>query len=117
VNQLTFTFDENPDNLPERFRKFLEYHAANPGVWTMFLRYARDARKAGRDRMGARMIFERIRWYVVIETTGGDFKISNNHFPYYARLAMARHAELAGLFQTIDAKFDTTVEELVRRAR
>lgn len=108
------------DQLPlfgnqKRFRKFKEYHAANPMVFVLFRKFARIAKgspRRGRKYFGARMICERIRWYTDVETVGEIYKISNNHIPYYSRLLMLKYPEFEGFFQTRDARFDATDEEI-----
>jgi hypothetical protein len=85
---------------PTPAERFAAFDAANPEVWRLFERFALAAVHAGRERIGAKLIVERIRWHVSIETTGDDFKINNNYTAYYARRFQAAHPEHANLFQT-----------------
>lgn len=81
--------------------KFWEFHHNNPHILQLFLRYAREAKRAGRSHYGAKAIFERIRWHVMVETeSDDDFKLCNNHTAYYARLAMQTDPSLRGFFRT-----------------
>jgi hypothetical protein len=41
--------------------------------------------------LSAWLIVNRIRWETTVETSSGDFKISNNFIAYYARLFMDEH--------------------------
>ena len=96
----------------ERYQAWKRFHEENPQVYKLFLKFANEAREAGRERFGARMIWERIRWYTQVETTGWKFKLNNNHVPYYARLLMLRDRRFDGFFDTRDARFDVTNDEL-----
>lgn len=79
--------------------KFEKYHEANPRVYELFKRFAREA-KARRKRYSASAIFERIRWHSEVETNGGDFKINNYFRPWYARKLMEECPEFRGFFET-----------------
>ena len=102
-----------------RFNRFKEFHAANPQVFGLFKHFAYMARGEGverkREQFGARMLGERIRWYTTVETTDPDFKICNNHWPYYSRLLMLKYpADFAEFFQRKDKHFDVCDEQLLR---
>lgn len=98
----------------KRFEAFKKFHAANPEVFVLFRRFARQAKdKGGRKYFGARMIAERIRWYTAVETNSDEeFKLCNNHIPYYARLLMLKYTEFDGFFARRDGQFDVGDEEL-----
>ena len=81
-------------------RAFREYHAANPRIYQAFTRFALDAIIAGRNRIGAKMIWERLRWYTTVEARDDGFKLNNNYTAYYARKFMEDFPQHAGLFQT-----------------
>jgi hypothetical protein len=81
-------------------RKWWEFHLANPQVYELFKRFTFEALRSGRKNYSAYAIFERIRWHSEIETQGDDFKLNNNHRPYYARLFMYEHPEYDGFFRT-----------------
>lgn len=82
-------------------REFEVFHAENPHVYELFCRFAMQAIDAGREKFGARSIWERMRWYVAFETTGDDdYKLNDHHPPYYARMFMREHQECEGFFET-----------------
>lgn len=91
---------------PEAFRdwarSFERFHAANPGVYMALVRLARQARQAGHDRLGIAMLWEILRWEVLLgETKLGDgYKLNNSHRAFYSRLIMEQEADLAGMFAT-----------------
>lgn len=68
---------------------FWEFHLANPHVYELLVRFARQAKRAGRRRFGMKMLFERVRWYTDIETESKTrLKVNNNFISRYARLLM-----------------------------
>lgn len=92
---------------PEADAAFWKFHARNPGVLELFLRFAREAkaariRRPGAPRIGAKAIWERIRWEysVVEEIDSSAFVLNNNYVSRYARLAMMKEPSLAGMFET-----------------
>jgi hypothetical protein len=85
--------------------KFAEYDAANPGIYFLFKRFANELIKAGRTKLSASLIIERIRWEVSISTQSTDaFKVSNNHTAFYARKFMNDFPEYGEIFRTREQK-------------
>lgn len=102
-----------PTDLQSRFAwddrsvaAFEAYHDANPHVYAALLRFALEARDAGRHRLSINMLFERVRWFTDVEGRGDSFKLNNNWRAYYARLLMAHVPALEGFFETRAAKAD-----------
>ena len=87
------------DASPKLVKKFLEYHEKNPGVFKLFVRFANEAKASGRPRFSHWMIINRIRWYSSIETTGDQYKISNDYNALYPRLLLAYHPEFEDFFE------------------
>jgi hypothetical protein len=97
-----------------RFEAWKQFHAQNPKVFVLFLSYAQQAFSAGMQRIGARLIGERIRWHSQVETRSCDgFMVNNNFWPYYARLAMLVDQNLANAFERRDAHFDASDEQIL----
>lgn len=99
MSQLPLHFEEVPDLQAA----FLEFHRANPGVWGLFERFTLEAVRAGASkRIGARMVWERIRWETRVASSAreGAPRLNDHHVPYYARLFMERHPELGPVFET-----------------
>lgn len=83
-----------------RFLDFARFHTENPYVYDLFKRFAFEAIKAGRTRLAARLIGERIRWECsVVVSSADEFKLNNNHLPYYARLFAEDHPEYSSFFE------------------
>jgi hypothetical protein len=77
------------------------YIKVNPYAWIMFVRFTFAAISKGHKNFGVKSIFERIRWEATIENADElDFKINNNHAPYFARKFMLRYPEHKGFFRT-----------------
>ena len=68
-----------------------------PEIYALFERFALQAIDAGRARIGARMIAERMRWETSLRMDA-DIKINNNAVPALAREFVRRHPEHAGVF-------------------
>jgi hypothetical protein len=94
-DQFSFGWNQNPHEA-----RFWEFHNENPHVYALFDRFANEAVRAHRPRFSAYMIFERMRWYSLIETSDEKYKLNNNHRPYYARLWLKRNPQHAHLFET-----------------
>ena len=82
-------------HLLEKFKKF---HSDNPDVYSLFKKFAFEAKNSGRERFSHWMIANRIRWYTAIETTGSEYKLSNDFIALYARLLVYHHPEFQGFF-------------------
>lgn len=82
----------------QRKQEFWEWHKANPRVWEYFERFSLEAVRRGRKKVSHWLIINRIRWEVYLETTGEEFKISNGHIAFYARLFRARYPQHKDLF-------------------
>lgn len=94
------------DDLDEQERtlldRFWEYHRENPEVYKSFCAFADQAIAAGREYLGAKMLFERIRWYTTIEARErfpSGFKLNNNFHAFYARLWLREHPERPEFFE------------------
>ncbi len=81
-------------------RRFAAFHQANPNVYDELVRLSRQAKAAGRERVGLRMLFEVVRWNQLTSTTGDQFKLNDNYISRYARLIMDQEPDLAGLYET-----------------
>lgn len=88
------------ETLEYQYKKELwqEWHNDNPEVWKYFEKFALEAVNKGKKKISHWLIINRIRWEVSIVTTGKDFKISNNHIAFYARLWNERYPQYSKLF-------------------
>jgi hypothetical protein len=74
---------------------------ANPRVYDIIVRLARQAKRAGHTKCGMSMLFEVVRWEVFITThdpSDPGFKINNNYRAWFARFVMACEPDLDGFF-------------------
>jgi hypothetical protein len=86
--------------LDSRKKEWWAWHRMNPEVWEKFEEYTLEAIHSGNRRHYSHWaIVNRIRWNREIETQGGEFKISNDHIAFYARLFHARHPDYDGFFK------------------
>jgi len=101
-----------PRERPSIRERFERFHAANPGVYRVFKRFAWDVKKAGRSRWSADAIIQRIRWFFAVETDEPEFKINDHYSAYYARMLMREDPDnFDGFFE-----LRTTRQELLLAA-
>ena len=81
-------------------QRWLDWHAANPHVYELFKHFTFEAIGKGHKRLSAWLVVNRIRWETTVETSGDDFKLSNDFIAYYARLFMDDFPEHRGFFRT-----------------
>ena len=81
-------------------QKWWLYHKDNPHVYDLVEHFTFDIIDRGYENYSINSVFERIRWHTDIETEGEQFKLSNNHRAYYARLFMFNHPKHGGFFRT-----------------
>jgi len=90
------------DRYDELKEAFLRYHKKNPDVLKLFEKFTFELIEAGHEHGSTAMIIERIRWETRINPEykyRDEFKISNNHKPFYARVFMGMHPEHDGFFK------------------
>lgn len=80
------------------FENFKIYHYENPQVFEYFSRFALKAISSGFTKYSSKAIFERIRWFVDIETTGDKFKLNNNYTAYFSRLFHEKYPQYKDFF-------------------
>lgn len=109
--QPLLTFDDvqrcapSPAENPLR-AEWQRFHRENPEVWAMFVRFTLEALAAikrqraqpaagatGAARIGARMVWERMRWECSVGAVSQPFRLNDHLVPYYARHFVETHAE------------------------
>jgi hypothetical protein len=79
-----------------------DFHKKHPEIWEKFVEFTFDRINRGYPNYSVKAIFERIRWDM--GDVGGDgvteFKVGNNHPPFYARRFMKMYPEHNGFFRT-----------------
>lgn len=83
------------------YKDFLHFHTKYPQVYLLFEKFAKQLIQAGHEKLGAKMIMERIRWEI---STGGakdddGFKINNNYTAYYSRLFIKKNPQFENYFE------------------
>lgn len=87
--------------------RFIDFHRENPDIYTLFDHFTREALATGMKRVGAKFVFERIRWEIYVGTKRAGYcaaskrllKLNNDFTPWYARLFMAKNREYLGVFE------------------
>lgn len=80
--------------------RFAAFHAAHPEVYAEMRRLALDAVRAGRKRLGAKALAERVRWEFGVAKGDEEFAINNSYVALYARLLEEQEPALVGVFET-----------------
>lgn len=92
---------------PSIAQRFEEFHEANPKVYAVLVRLAREwVQRTGSHHLGIKTLYERARWEIAMATNDPEFKLNNNYTAYYARLIMAEHPDLAGMFDLRSSEAD-----------
>ncbi len=76
---------------------FKKYDEENPQIWKEFKKIAKQAKAMGFKRYSANGIFEIMRWNTGVKGKG-QYKISNNYRPDYARKMMKEFPRFADFF-------------------
>ena len=79
--------------------RFLQFHISNPHVYAKLRELALFAKSGGAKRIGIALLFERLRWFSMFETTGDIFKLNNDYRALYARMLMKNVSALDGFFE------------------
>ena len=88
-------------------RRFREFHERNPRVYRLLVQLARDAKQAGRIRIGIKMLWEVVRWNLSKDLPYDEtFKLPNDFHSRYARLIMAQEQDLDGIFEIRELRAD-----------
>lgn len=87
-------------NYDKLLASFNQFDSANPKVWELLVKFAKEAKNAGVEKLGISLLVERIRWELeVVTKTSDGYKINNNHRAFYARKLMDQYPELNGMFR------------------
>lgn len=84
--------------------RFADFHARNPQVYAHLVSLARELVALGHERIGIKMLWERLRWSYAERTTGDDYRLNNDFTALYARLIMAQETDLSGIFELRDRR-------------
>jgi hypothetical protein len=103
----------NQGNARIIYEQWKKYHIANPNFYELFGRFAREAMRT-HSRIGARFIFERIRWYEQVEMGSTQYRVCNSFAAYYARLLMLDKPEFQSIFNTKPLKSGVTNDDIIR---
>jgi hypothetical protein len=96
-------------NADKLFKDFRRFHAKNPHVYRLFVRFSLQA-TGRRPYFSARTVLHRIRWETTIETDDPKgFKVANAWSAFYARMFERDLPEHKGFFRMNDSVADAYV--------
>jgi len=78
--------------------RFFAWASQNPHIVDAFEAFALELVRAGRRRIGAKLILERLRFDTALRPAEPGFKINNDMGSRLARLVAQRHPELRDVF-------------------
>lgn len=84
--------------------RFKAFHGSNPKVYKLFVAFTERFKERGFKRVGAKFIWESIRYECGPDTNGRPFVLNNSYVSRYVRLAVKDRPDLAGLFETRSLK-------------
>ncbi len=79
-------------------KSFKQYDNENPQIYTEFKKLAFQLINRGYNHIGAKQIFEVIRWNTMVSGNDG-FKVNNNYAPDYSRKFEKDHPIYEGVFR------------------
>ena len=86
LSQVTIPERVPQASIADRFEKF---HQANPLVYVLLKRLARQVLGWDRTQYSIATLFEVLRWNYSFQTDGDDFKLNNDFRAFYARMLNA----------------------------
>jgi len=79
---------------------FLKFHKKHPEVWAYFCEFTFQMIHKGYSHVSAGLIFERMRWELMLQSLARDpVKLNNNYRSRYARLFEKKYPHLEGVFR------------------
>lgn len=82
----------------KRLEAFLKFHSKNPEVYEEF-KQRTDQMYNIKPVYSAYGIMHAVRFHFDLHTNSDDFKINNNHIPFYVRLILIEYPKLKGFFK------------------
>ena len=89
--------------IDQRFQTFVSEH---PEVYDELVRLAREAKSRGVSKIGIRLLWERVRWSMLVEKGNDEFAMNDHFHSRMVRLIMEREPDLAGMFETRELRAD-----------
>ena len=78
---------------------FKEFDKENPDIFLLFKKYFFILFEKGVKKTSSKMIINRIRWEVYVETTGKPYKINDCFTSHYARKFVKEYPDFSGYFE------------------
>lgn len=79
---------------------FIDFHKDNPKVYEYFKKYVKQMIQSGCKKLSSKLIINRIRWEVFIETSGDDpYRINDAFTAHYSRLFIQHYPQYEDMFE------------------
>lgn len=99
MSQMTLDFCTSVKSWRERANRWID---ENPVTYGLFVKFALRAARRN-ERIGVKMIAERVRWECAVEKSG-EYKVNNNYVSYIARRMIQDYPELKRLIETREVR-------------
>jgi len=93
--------------------RFIAYHTENLNIWNKYKAEAERLLELGATRLGSKAIFENLRTDLTLQTNG-EFKVSNDFTPHYARIFAIKFPQHKDKFVFKSCKKSEVVQGQVR---
>lgn len=103
-------FEQTGKTIPEAFE---DYQYENPEIYRYFSKYAFELIHSGMKKISAKLIIERVRWEIIMETKPDRFKINNVFTSYYARLFVQHNPEHKNKFEFRKIKNPVAIQKKI----
>jgi hypothetical protein len=112
TNQLPMMlFPDQHGNASKLEMAFWKFHEKNPKVYDWMVQFASEFRvmRGPTAKLGAKMLYERVRWEINLGDWERTFKLNNNHTAFYARLMMLQEPKLKDIFKVRKQRIQSTL--------
>lgn len=101
-----------PDLFDEKTESaFRIYHEANPEIYNWFKLFAFEKIQRGAKHIGAKQIFEMLRFESPVNANGDPFKVNNSFTSAYTRMFLRDYPEYADKFELRKSKYDAELQQ------
>lgn len=87
-------------------QRFIRFHREHPEVYKHLVHLAVEAQLAGRQRIGMKALYEKLRWDYMVDPMyrHTEVKLPNNFTSRYSRMIMENVPSLRNMFSTADLR-------------
>jgi hypothetical protein len=80
-------------------QQFVDYHVANPGVYSYLVTSLKEMQDANYKRYGFPLVFNLARWHFGVKKRNTEFELNNNIAAHYSRAIAILNPDLEGFYE------------------